>query len=626
MKFVALISGGKDLFFNIAHCINNGHHLVALANLYPANKDVSEIDSFMFQTVGHDVIDSYQKCMPSTNLYRKAISGKSSNVLLEYLPTVDDEIEDLYDLLLEVKANHPDLEAVSCGAILSHYQRTRVENVCHRLGLTSLAYLWQRDQLLLMQEMCSLQLDARLIKVAAVGLSEKHLGLSLQQVFPTLLKLNSMYDVHICGEGGEFETMVFDAPFFEKKLEITHREVVSSGGDVHYLRFAVETADKQKTEPTVTSPPLILETFQSLLDSAQDSAPLSVQKSEAPALFSVNVSETSTKLFIDNVTSKKETVSQQTEDVFHKLEELLQQHQESLSSIQHVVLFVRDMSTFAEINSVYEPFFSKTFLPPSRVCVESSLPKDCHLLLSCVCMKQPKIPRLGIHIRSRSYWAPQNIGPYSQAIVEDRDSHKTATLLGQIPLIPSSMDLADVSDHLSLTVLALQHLHSVKTLVSAPNLASCVCFTTTTSPQLISLVWNEYCEQVELQPSLANNLIIVQVTALPRGATVEFGGYSFQKQESMYDDEEEEQSQSALESLDFEVQHEQDIQNHKLVTIFTNDSDKLVALAGLGHITVFTTIAEIAHLSAKVSAQWQPVLAVWNGEANSYKYGVLLEL
>lgn len=36
MKFVALISGGKDSIFNIIKCIENGHELVLLINLYPA--------------------------------------------------------------------------------------------------------------------------------------------------------------------------------------------------------------------------------------------------------------------------------------------------------------------------------------------------------------------------------------------------------------------------------------------------------------------------------------------------------------------------------------------------------------------------------------------------------------
>jgi len=35
MKFVALVSGGKDSIFNICQSIKNGHELVCIANLMP---------------------------------------------------------------------------------------------------------------------------------------------------------------------------------------------------------------------------------------------------------------------------------------------------------------------------------------------------------------------------------------------------------------------------------------------------------------------------------------------------------------------------------------------------------------------------------------------------------------
>lgn len=35
MKFVALVSGGKDSCFNISYCQQNGHELVAAASLRP---------------------------------------------------------------------------------------------------------------------------------------------------------------------------------------------------------------------------------------------------------------------------------------------------------------------------------------------------------------------------------------------------------------------------------------------------------------------------------------------------------------------------------------------------------------------------------------------------------------
>lgn len=56
-------------------------------------------------------------------------------------------------------------EAVAVGAILSDYQRVRVENVCSRLNLVSLAYLWRRDQTELLQEMIDCHVHAILIKV-----------------------------------------------------------------------------------------------------------------------------------------------------------------------------------------------------------------------------------------------------------------------------------------------------------------------------------------------------------------------------------------------------------------------------------------------------------------------------
>lgn len=61
----------------------------------------------------------------------------------------------------------PEVEGVSSGAILSTYQRTRVENVCGRLGLTSMAFLWRRRQSPLLKEMIEAGVDAILVKVRA---------------------------------------------------------------------------------------------------------------------------------------------------------------------------------------------------------------------------------------------------------------------------------------------------------------------------------------------------------------------------------------------------------------------------------------------------------------------------
>jgi diphthamide synthase (EF-2-diphthine--ammonia ligase) len=54
-----------------------------------------------------------------------------------------------------------------------------------------LAYLWQRDQAELLNEMVEAGMEAILIKVAGIGLTPQHLGKTLAQMQPHLTKLVS---------------------------------------------------------------------------------------------------------------------------------------------------------------------------------------------------------------------------------------------------------------------------------------------------------------------------------------------------------------------------------------------------------------------------------------------------
>lgn len=53
MKIIGLVSGGKDSCYAMQLAVDQGHEVVALANLLPQAEDPDELDSFMFQTVRH---------------------------------------------------------------------------------------------------------------------------------------------------------------------------------------------------------------------------------------------------------------------------------------------------------------------------------------------------------------------------------------------------------------------------------------------------------------------------------------------------------------------------------------------------------------------------------------------
>lgn len=263
MKVVALISGGKDSTYNMCKCVDDGHEIVGLANLFPpttGSADVDEMDSFMFQTVGHQAITSIAEAM-KIPLFRRAITGRPISQSMDYVAAEGDEVEDLFQLLKQVRDSGTEFDAISVGAIHSNYQRVRAEDVCNRLGIKMLAYLWSRDQDVLLREMIDYGVEAILIKTAVIGLGERHLGKRLQDVIEDLMSLKQEYGINVCGEGGEFETLTLDCPLFHQKLQIDESRNVLHSNDAFapvYYMIPVKISLISKSGTDARKEPLIL--------------------------------------------------------------------------------------------------------------------------------------------------------------------------------------------------------------------------------------------------------------------------------------------------------------------------------------------------------------------------------
>lgn len=72
----------------------------------------------------------------------------------------------------------------------------------------------------LLHEMIAARIDARIIKVCAMGMTKGMLAQSIYNLEPAFLKLEQQCGFNVCGEGGEYESIVLDCPLFKRRLEI----------------------------------------------------------------------------------------------------------------------------------------------------------------------------------------------------------------------------------------------------------------------------------------------------------------------------------------------------------------------------------------------------------------------
>ncbi len=531
LNVIALISGGKDSFYSLLHCIQNGHRIVALANLHPPVPDApaggdsqgeKDLNSFMYQTVGHEVIPLYAEAT-GIPLYRQPIDGGAVRHERDYAydasePGVD-ETESMLSLLRIVKEKHPEANALCSGAILSTYQRTRVESIAVRLGLTPLAYLWKytvlpspvtpADEAQLLIDMASAGLEARIIKVASAGLDESHLwevvssDTGASRVKQALRKFGAV-DGAALGEGGEFETLVLDGPscLFRKKITVPEegrRAVREGGGSTWLLTRGAQLQNKDTSDSDSAAnariPDLFDPRFAQVLDDlttrpderptatvgGSQTKPLpktAVSNDEKPELFSWS--------FISDKAFDSSMISEETNTVVGKLKEALATHGLDVAELTTVVIILRNMTDFPKINQEYGSLFESPN-PASRVTISCGalLPEGRNIMLYATAPRVSNtLTRDGLHVQSRSYWAPANIGPYSQAIdipITRNNAPlgpRSVYIAGQIPLIPCSMTLPTPSSSslVEQITLSLQHLWRIGTQMKVQQWTSAVAY------------------------------------------------------------------------------------------------------------------------------------------------------
>ncbi|MBW2977351.1 diphthine--ammonia ligase [Candidatus Woesearchaeota archaeon] len=216
MKLAALISGGKDSWYAAYQAKKLAHEIVCLITLNPERED-----SWMFH-------------VPNIEFVPK--QAEAADLPLVMLPTSGIKEEELKDLKQAIKLakDKYKIQGVCAGALASQYQKQRVENICTELELKTVAPMWHMDPEQYMRALILDKFEAIIVGVAAEGLNESFLGRKIDRnLIEDLKKTN----IHIAGEGGEYESFVLDCPLFKKRLEIWDSDIVMESENTGKLIF-----------------------------------------------------------------------------------------------------------------------------------------------------------------------------------------------------------------------------------------------------------------------------------------------------------------------------------------------------------------------------------------------------
>jgi len=199
MTVTALVSGGKDSIYSAYLADTQGRTVDELVAVRP-----SDPASMMFHT---------------PNLELVALQAEAWGKSHRFVPV--DGTDERAELAALERALAGARGWVVAGAIASSYQWSRLLEVSGRVGRPVYTPLWRKDPARVVREEIAAGLDIRLVHLAAEPLGAELLGqrLDLSRLADLERRSTTVRATNVAGEGGEYETLVVDAPFFRSRIE-----------------------------------------------------------------------------------------------------------------------------------------------------------------------------------------------------------------------------------------------------------------------------------------------------------------------------------------------------------------------------------------------------------------------
>lgn len=217
MKVAALLSGGKD-------------------SLYATWRAMESLEVACFITIRSANPESYMFHTPNIDLTRLQAAATGIPMVEWQTAGVEEiELSDLRDAIQAAVITYG-ISGVVTGAIQSVYQASRIQQICYDLNIWCFNPLWQCDQEIYMKHLIDSGFSVIIAGVFSAPFDESWLGREINsQCIDEVRGLSARWGISLTGEGGEYESMVIDAPFFSHRIRINCAETTYSNYNGRYL-------------------------------------------------------------------------------------------------------------------------------------------------------------------------------------------------------------------------------------------------------------------------------------------------------------------------------------------------------------------------------------------------------
>lgn len=212
MRLGILFSGGKDSTYAAWLAKKYDHELICLISIFSEN-----LESYMFHTPSIEKTKKQAEIIGMPLIIQKTSGEKEV------------ELKDLEKVIEKAKQKYK-IQGIVSGAIQSVYQASRIQKICDKLNLECFNPLWQKNEEEYLFELIQNKFRSIITGVFAYPLNESWLGREINNEFIKEIKeLNKKYEIHLAGEGGEYETFVLNCPLFKRELKVKSKKISSDG-------------------------------------------------------------------------------------------------------------------------------------------------------------------------------------------------------------------------------------------------------------------------------------------------------------------------------------------------------------------------------------------------------------